>query len=80
MNKNRLVIPVLLVLTALVSCKKTEAIDKGVSLSLPATTAAPVIVIIRKPKGWQEILWGGNTCKICGCKMDKHGNKRISKK
>lgn len=31
---------------------------------------------IRKPKGWQEILWGGNTCKNCGCKMDRFGNER----
>ena len=31
---------------------------------------------IRKPKGWQEILWGGNTCKKCGCKMDRFGNER----
>ncbi len=28
---------------------------------------------IRKPKGWREILWGGYTCKNCGCKMDKYG-------
>ena len=35
---------------------------------------------IRKPKGWQEILWGGNTCKNCGCKMDKHGKERVDKK
>ena len=31
---------------------------------------------IRKPKGWKEILWGGNTCKNCGCKMDKYGRER----
>jgi len=31
---------------------------------------------IRKPKGLYEILWGGNTCKKCGCKMDKFGKKR----
>ncbi|MDD7913441.1 hypothetical protein [Polaribacter ponticola] len=31
---------------------------------------------IRKPKGWTEILWGGNTCKNCGCKMDRLGNER----
>lgn len=33
---------------------------------------------IRKPKGLKEILWGGNTCTNCGCKMDKHGKKRIN--
>ena len=32
---------------------------------------------VRKPKGMQEILWGGSTCKECGCKMDKQGKKRI---
>lgn len=31
---------------------------------------------VRKPQGWQEILWGGSTCKNCGCKMDKFGVKR----
>ncbi|WP_298420294.1 hypothetical protein [uncultured Kordia sp.] len=31
---------------------------------------------IRKPKGWYEILWGGNTCKNCGCKMDRFGKER----
>jgi hypothetical protein len=32
--------------------------------------------IIRKPKGWQEILWGGITCENCNCKMDRFGNER----
>lgn len=31
---------------------------------------------VRKPQGWHEILWGGSTCKNCGCKMDKYGVKR----
>ena len=31
--------------------------------------------VIRKPKGWREILFGGYTCKVCGCKMDKFGEK-----
>lgn len=31
---------------------------------------------VRKPKGLYEILWGGSTCKNCGCKMDKYGKKR----
>ena len=31
---------------------------------------------IRKPKGLYEILWGGYTCKNCGCRMDKYGRKR----
>ncbi len=31
---------------------------------------------IRKPKGLYEFLWGGNTCKKCGCKMDKFGKVR----
>lgn len=32
--------------------------------------------VIRKPKGLYEILWGGYTCKNCGCKMDKFGKVR----
>jgi hypothetical protein len=31
---------------------------------------------VRKPKGWTEILWGGNTCENCGCKMDRFGKER----
>ena len=31
---------------------------------------------IRKPKGFQEIMWGGSTCSNCGCKMDKYGVER----
>ncbi len=31
---------------------------------------------IRTPKGWSEIFWGGNTCKNCGCKMDRFGNEK----
>jgi len=31
---------------------------------------------IRKPKGWKEILFGGNTCEKCGCRMDKYGKER----
>lgn len=30
---------------------------------------------IRKPKGWNEILWGGYTCSNCDCKMDKYGEE-----
>lgn len=31
---------------------------------------------VRKPKGWHEIIWGGITCKNCGCKMDRFGKER----
>lgn len=34
--------------------------------------------MVRRPKGWREILLGGWTCKKCGCKMDKYG-KDLSK-
>jgi hypothetical protein len=34
---------------------------------------------LRKPKGLYEVLWGGNTCENCGCKMDKYGNERTKK-
>jgi hypothetical protein len=27
----------------------------------------------RVPDGWQQILWGGWTCRHCGCRMDKWG-------
>ena len=31
---------------------------------------------IRIPKNLREALWGGYTCKNCGCKMNKHGEER----
>ncbi|MEZ5009603.1 MAG: hypothetical protein R2753_15765 [Chitinophagales bacterium] len=34
---------------------------------------------VRKPQGMHEILWGGSTCKNCGCKMDRFGKKREGK-
>jgi len=32
--------------------------------------------LFRKPNDLYEFLWGGYTCKKCGCKMDKYGKKR----
>lgn len=31
---------------------------------------------LRKPSSLTEALWGGYTCKECGCKMDKYGVER----
>ena len=30
---------------------------------------------IRKPTSMQEFLWGGSTCRHCGCKVDKYGRE-----
>ena len=35
-------------------------------------TPAP---IVRKPKSFGQMLWGGGTCPSCNCEMDKWGNK-----
>jgi hypothetical protein len=32
--------------------------------------------IIRIPNDFQEGMWGGWTCKRCGCKVDKWGGRR----
>ena len=29
----------------------------------------------RWPTSWRQAMWGGWTCKKCGCEMDKYGNK-----
>jgi hypothetical protein len=33
----------------------------------------PVSLAPRVPKSWRQALWGGWTCKECGCEMDKWG-------
>jgi hypothetical protein len=30
---------------------------------------------IRKPVNLRQFLWGGGTCKNCGCEVDKWGNE-----
>jgi len=30
---------------------------------------------VRWPTSWRQALWGGWTCKHCGCEMDKYGKK-----
>ncbi len=51
--------------------------DSGINLK---TVYCPVCNAkqpqIRIPKRLKELLWGGGTCKNCGCRMDKYGNKR----
>lgn len=32
--------------------------------------------VLRLPTSREEILWGGATCKHCGCKVDKYGRER----
>ncbi|HJZ56982.1 MAG TPA: hypothetical protein VKE74_18580 [Gemmataceae bacterium] len=30
---------------------------------------------VRKPKNFQQVLWGGWTCPECGCQIDKWGRE-----
>ena len=30
---------------------------------------------VRWPSSWRQAMWGGWTCKNCGCEMDKYGNR-----
>ena len=32
--------------------------------------------MIRKPTSSEEAMWGGWTCRKCGCKFDKYGKER----
>ncbi len=34
--------------------------------------------IIRAPGSLHETLWGGWTCKQCGCQVDKYGRERVA--
>lgn len=47
----------------------------GVCLGRPScrqcATPAPLVRIM--PDNWQQILWGGWTCKECGIELDKYG-------
>jgi transposase-like protein len=36
--------------------------------------------VFRIPKDWRQLLFGGWTCKKCGCRMDRQGNKIAAKK
>ncbi|HLW68320.1 MAG TPA: hypothetical protein VKS79_23590 [Gemmataceae bacterium] len=35
---------------------------------------------VRKPANFQQALWGGNTCKECGCEYDKWGRRKFCPK
>ena len=30
---------------------------------------------VRRPRNWQQFLWGGWTCAKCGCESDKWGKR-----
>lgn len=32
---------------------------------------------VRKPQNARQAMWGGWTCKECGCEMDKWGNRVV---
>jgi hypothetical protein len=32
--------------------------------------------MVRKPRSFGEVMWGGWTCPKCGCKVDKYGRER----
>jgi hypothetical protein len=34
--------------------------------------------MIRKPASAEEMMWGGWTCRTCGCKVDKYGRERAT--
>ncbi|MDF2455404.1 MAG: hypothetical protein K0R51_1397 [Cytophagaceae bacterium] len=36
--------------------------------------------LFRVPQDWRQLLFGGWTCKKCGCRMDRKGNKIKVKK
>lgn len=36
--------------------------------------------VFRVPKDWRQLLFGGWTCKKCGCRMDRTGKKITIKK
>ena len=31
--------------------------------------------MVRAPQTWQQAMWGGSTCRTCGCEVDKWGNE-----
>jgi hypothetical protein len=38
-----------------------------------------VFPTISKPENLRQILWGGRTCKGCGCEVDKWGNEVVGR-
>ena len=46
----------------------------GINLSrLQCPRCSADAAFLRKPKSFQQMLWGGFTCSSCGCEMDKWG-------
>jgi hypothetical protein len=46
----------------------------GINLSkVFCPKCAEPMPMIRKPKNERQALWGGWTCRKCGCEMDKYG-------
>lgn len=46
-------------------------------LVCPRCGTAPrgVGAVVRVPADGQQAMWGGRTCKACGCRMDKWGRE-----
>ena len=42
----------------------------------PCPRCGAPMPMIRKPTSVEEAMWGGWTCKKCGCKVDKYGRER----
>jgi hypothetical protein len=42
----------------------------------PCPRCGTPLPAIRKPTSVEETIWGGWTCKKCGCKVDKYGRER----
>jgi hypothetical protein len=44
----------------------------------PCPRCGAPMPMIRKPTSTEEAMWGGWTCKKCGCKVDKYGKERAA--
>lgn len=52
----------------------------GINAGTPSCPRCGVVQpAVRLPRSFKEMLWGGWTCKGCGCVMDKWGRERVRK-
>jgi hypothetical protein len=65
---------VIVVVTVIVGAVWPRKGKWGINLSKVACPkCAEPMPVVRKPKNKRQALWGGWTCRKCGCEMDKYG-------
>jgi hypothetical protein len=54
-------------------CPKCSGRLARIKMNCP--NCGEVVPFVRIPKNFRQFMWGGNTCKKCGCEFDKWNRK-----